>query len=210
MRILNLYAGIGGNRKLWGDEHEVVAVENVPEIAAIYKDLFPNDKVIIADAHKYLLEHFEEFDFIWSSPPCPSHSRMRLLRAEKGDMVKYPDMKLYEEIILLKFWFEGDWVVENVVSYYEPLIKPFVIDNHYFWSNRLLSGKKHDFRGIIRLGEIESINHKEVKFGFDLSKYGVSNRFKRNVLNNCVAPLTGLNVFNQIFKDKQKILLDVV
>jgi DNA (cytosine-5)-methyltransferase 1 len=157
MRILNLYAGIGGNRKLWGDEHEVVAVENVPEIAAIYKDLFPNDKVIIADAHKYLLEHFEEFDFIWSSPPCPSHSRMRLLRAEKGDMVKYPDMKLYEEIILLKFWFEGDWVVENVVSYYEPLIKPFVIDNHYFWSNRLLSGKKHDFRGIIRLGEIESI-----------------------------------------------------
>ena len=30
MKILNLYAGIGGNRKLWGDEHEVVAVENVP------------------------------------------------------------------------------------------------------------------------------------------------------------------------------------
>jgi hypothetical protein len=28
MKILNLYAGIGGNRKLWGDEHEIVAVEN--------------------------------------------------------------------------------------------------------------------------------------------------------------------------------------
>lgn len=23
MKILNLYAGIGGNRKLWGDEHEI-------------------------------------------------------------------------------------------------------------------------------------------------------------------------------------------
>jgi DNA (cytosine-5)-methyltransferase 1 len=27
MRILNLYAGIGGNRKLWGDDHEITAVE---------------------------------------------------------------------------------------------------------------------------------------------------------------------------------------
>lgn len=27
MKILNLYCGIGGNRKLWGDEHEITAVE---------------------------------------------------------------------------------------------------------------------------------------------------------------------------------------
>lgn len=46
MKILNLYAGIGGNRKLWGDEHEIVAVENEPAIAKIYQDFFPNDKVI--------------------------------------------------------------------------------------------------------------------------------------------------------------------
>jgi site-specific DNA-cytosine methylase len=74
MKILNLYAGIGGNRKLWGDEHEVTAVENNEKIAKIYKDLFPKDQVIIADAHEYLLEHHKEFDFIWSSPPCPTHS----------------------------------------------------------------------------------------------------------------------------------------
>src|SRR3990167_10729101 len=71
MRILNLYAGIGGNRKLWGDEHEITAVEYKSEIAAIYSDFFPNDKVIVTDAHQYLLEHYKEFDFIWSSPPCP-------------------------------------------------------------------------------------------------------------------------------------------
>ena len=76
MKILNLYAGIGGNRKLWGDEHEITAIENNEEIAKIYQDFFPKDKVIIADAHQYLLDHFQEFDFIWSSPPCPTHSRV--------------------------------------------------------------------------------------------------------------------------------------
>ena len=37
MKILNLYAGIGGNRTLWGDKHEVTAVEINAEIAGIYK-----------------------------------------------------------------------------------------------------------------------------------------------------------------------------
>lgn len=69
MKILNLYAGIGGNRKLWGDEHEITAVEYKPEIAKIYQDFFPNDKMVVGDAHQYLLGHFNEFDFIWSSPP---------------------------------------------------------------------------------------------------------------------------------------------
>ena len=79
MKILNLYAGIGGNRKLWtpnGDEHEITAVEYKPEIAKIYQDFFPKDKVIVGDAHQYLLNHFQEFDFIFSSPPCPTHSVM--------------------------------------------------------------------------------------------------------------------------------------
>ena len=77
MKILNLYAGIGGNRKLWGNKHKITAVEYDEKIAKIYKDLYPNDEVITGDAHKYLEEHFQEFDFIWSSPPCPSHSRVR-------------------------------------------------------------------------------------------------------------------------------------
>ena len=77
MKILNLYAGIGGNRKLWGDKHEVTAVEIDPEIAKIYQDFFPKDKVVVGDAHQFLLEHYKEFDFIWSSPPCPTHSRLR-------------------------------------------------------------------------------------------------------------------------------------
>lgn len=79
MKILNLYAGLGGNRKLWGNDHEVTAVELDPEVARIYQSNFPNDTVIVGDAHDYLLKNFESFDFIWASPPCPSHSKMNTI-----------------------------------------------------------------------------------------------------------------------------------
>ena len=72
MKILNLYAGIGGNRKLWNEilpGAKVTAVELDIKIAKVYKELSPNDEVIIGDAHQYLLENHEKFDFIWSSPP---------------------------------------------------------------------------------------------------------------------------------------------
>ena len=58
MRILNLYSGIGGNRKLWGDSHEIVAVENNKDIAAVYSDMFPKDTMVIEDAHLFLLENY--------------------------------------------------------------------------------------------------------------------------------------------------------
>jgi len=84
MKILNLYAGIGGNRTLWREEHEVTAVENNKERAEVYQKRFPNDTVVVGDAHKYLLEHHSEFDFIWSSPPCPTHSRLNYPAFAKG------------------------------------------------------------------------------------------------------------------------------
>lgn len=122
VRILNLYAGLGGNRKLWGDGYEVTAVENDPEIARAYKDTFPNDTVVVGDAHAYLLEHFAEFDIIWSSPPCQTHSSMRYNLAVRfrGTKPAFPDMTLYEEIVFLKYHATGLWVVENVKPYYPP------------------------------------------------------------------------------------------
>ena len=123
IKCLNLYCGIGGNRKLWPDQEiEVTAVEKDPTIAAIYKEFFPNDKVVITDAHQYLLDYYKEFDFIWSSPPCPTHSRMRFLKNNCEECEKkYPDMKLYEEILFLNYFFKGKFVVENVLSWYDPL-----------------------------------------------------------------------------------------
>lgn len=102
MKVLNLYACLGGNRLLW-DDCEVTAVELDPELARMYQDRFPNDTVIVADAHQYLLDHYKEFDFIWSSPPCPTHSRARFWSAKGGNTdPKYPDVKLYEEILFFK------------------------------------------------------------------------------------------------------------
>ena len=138
MKILNLYAGIGGNRNLWGDEHEITAVELVPEIAEEYQKRYPKDKVVVADAHQYLLDHFKEFDFIWSSPVCKTHSNARFW-SSKGGMYDpvYVDFTLYQEIIFLQNFFnKGLWCVENVIPYYKPLIRnSFRIGRHIYWSN---------------------------------------------------------------------------
>ena len=137
MKVLNLYACLGGNRYKWTD-CEVTAVELDPEAARLYQERFPNDTVIVADAHQYLLDHYKEFDFIWSSPPCPSHSRARYWSSKGGKYnVEYPDLKLYEEIIFLKHFVTGNtkWVIENVIPYYEPLIQAQKRDRHLYWTN---------------------------------------------------------------------------
>jgi DNA (cytosine-5)-methyltransferase 1 len=136
MKILNLYACLGGNRYKWGDEHEITAVELDADIARLYKERFPNDNVIVGDAHQYLLDHYKEFDFIWSSPPCPTHSRVRFTQKNK-DFYKpeYPNMMLYQEIIFLEHHFEGKYLVENVIPYYEPLIPAQKRGRHLYWAN---------------------------------------------------------------------------
>lgn len=214
MKVLNLYAGIGGNRKLWPAEAEITAVEIVPEIAAIYQKFFPQDKVIVADAHQYLLEHYKEFEFIWSSPPCPTHSRINF--SFKGRFkIKYPDMKLYQEILLLQNWFKGKWVVENVISYYEPLIPPQKSGRHYFWANFPIADKDYGVqigtlmhgtrKRIIREAQIPEL---AALHGFDLKDEKIRN--KRQILRNCVIPSLGLHVFNCAFKEKQLGLTEMM
>ena len=139
MKILNLYACLGGNRYKWDEvtDVEVTAVEWDEELAKLYQERFPNDKVIVADAHQYLLDHYKEFDFIWSSPPCPTHSRINISMKTKRKM-KYPDMKLYQEIIFLDNYYDGKYVVENVIPFYEPLIKAQKRHRHLYWTNFIL------------------------------------------------------------------------
>jgi DNA (cytosine-5)-methyltransferase 1 len=136
MRILNLYSGIGGNRELWGNNHDITAVELDKKRASKYKSLFPNDTVIVADAHEYLLDHYKEFDFIWTSPPCQTHSRANyFINNGVAKRPRYPNMKLYQEIIFLQNFYKGLYCVENVISYYEPLVKPQKVGRHYLWAN---------------------------------------------------------------------------
>lgn len=137
MKVLNLYACLGGNRYKWDEVDpnlEVTAIEWDEELCRLYKERFPNDTVIQADAHKYLLDHYKEFDFIWSSPPCPSHSRTNIFLNAQG-VERFPDMKLYEEIIFLDTFFKGKYCIENVIPYYKPLIDAHKRGRHLYWTN---------------------------------------------------------------------------
>lgn len=210
MKILNLYSGIGGNRKLWGDEHEVTAVEYDAKIAKIYQDFFPNDKVIVGDAHQYLLDHYSEFDFIWASPPCPTHSGCNYFLVGAGT-IRYPDMTLYQEIIFLQHFFKGKYCIENVKPYYEPLIKPQYSGRHCFWANFTIPKLKVE-GSIGRMGPVKKLNGKRSegqnhhKLGFDLT--GKIHPNKKKLLNNCVVPEIGLAIFESvlgIYKDNTAI-----
>ena len=191
IKVLNLYAGIGGNRKLWTD-CEVTAIEINPEIAAIYQDFYPDDIVIITDAHQYLLEHFKEFDFIWSSPPCQSNSiTNRYLNIHRKP--KYPDLTLYQQYIFLMHFFKGKFVIENVKPYYNPLI-PATSEHyrHLFWSNFRLP--KLD----IKSGHMTNDTVKVLQklYSIDISKYKIKNR-KDQILRNCVHPHIGKYIFDR-------------
>ncbi len=189
MKILNLYAGIGGNRKLWGDEHEITAIEYDQATADEYSRLFPNDKMIVTDAHDYLLKNYMNFDFIWASPPCPTHSRINHAKTRKPD---YADMRLYQEIIFLNHWFEGKYVVENVIPFYEPLMQAQEIDRHLFWSNFRIHPFEPKEKAQIRM-QGGTVPFEKI-FGFDVS--GSKIKDKRKALRNCVHPETGKHILD--------------
>ena len=191
MKILNLYAGIGGNRKLWSNEHNITAVEFNNTVAEKYKKLYPNDKVIVADAHEYLLDHYKEFDFIWSSPPCQSHSRTNYFTQHIRNRPVYPSMKLYQEIIFLKQFFKGKFCVENVISYYEPLIKPIKIGRHYLWSNfniPIIKQPKDDIGTMIK-GHPNRANKKPLE-----ERNAVNSKLGLHILNRALDIVNNENV----------------
>jgi DNA (cytosine-5)-methyltransferase 1 len=192
---------------LWtpnGDTHDITAVELDPKIAKIYQDFFPKDKVIVADAHQYLLEHFKEFDFIWSSPPCPTHSRTNTFLHAQGN-IRYPDMSLWQEIVFLQKWFKGRWCVENVISYYPPLYPPTILDRHYIWSNFFIRSFEtgRDFnicnaRASTRRPSKDDMSELEKYHGFELDKK-LKNR--RLLLRNCVNPKIGKHILEEAFRE---------
>jgi DNA (cytosine-5)-methyltransferase 1 len=188
MKILNLYACLGGNRAKWDEvaneaeiNMHVTAVELDPEAARLYQERFANDTVIIADAHQYLLDHYKEFDFIWSSPPCPSHSRARFARRETTS-AEYPDLKLYEEILFLENWFGGKYVVENVIPYYEPLIPAQKRGRHLYWTNFKLPQNLNERKSSIMEGKDEVTQWCEFH-DYDFRKYKGEQRLDKMARN---------------------------
>jgi DNA (cytosine-5)-methyltransferase 1 len=196
IKALNLYACLGGNRYKWDEvaNIEVTAVELDSELARMYQARFPNDKVIVADAHQYLLDHYKEFDFIWTSPPCPSHSKSRFWAYGKT-MPVYPDMKLYEEIIFLQHHAlkNQKWVVENVNGYYEPLVPATKRGRHLFWANfNLPVIDKKDNTGIMNWeSKFEPLKQHHDITNFDYK--GEQSRLK--ILRNLVDYEVGKTIF---------------
>ena len=211
MKILNLFAGIGGNRTLWTN-CEVTAIEIDPIIANIYRKRFKDDHVIESDAYEYVTKHLDEFDVIWASPPCQSHTRLNVMAYSNDKVPKMPDFRLYALITYLHRWFKGKYIVENVNPYYDSIDykffkpKPINIGRHLFWSNCLLrENKKFD-----PSFDITKLSMNELCKYHHIEKLLVSNikdqLMRRQVLRNCVFYEVGEYVLNQLTKPIHKVL----
>jgi len=197
MKILNLHAALGGNRKKW-EGHQITAVELDPKIAAVYKVLYPKDELITGDAYEYLLNNYSKFDFIWASPPCQANSRF--IRSGKNRSPRFPDLKLYEIKIFLDFNFKGKYVIENVIPYYKPVIEPSAkIGRHLFWSNFDISNfELKQPKNFIMLGTVAgAVQLKEwLGINYEGNLYYNGNHDPCQVLRNCVHPDLGLHILN--------------
>lgn len=194
-KVLNLYACLGGNRYKWTD-CEVTAVELDEEAAKLYQERFPNDNVIVADAHQYLLDHYKEFDFIWSSPPCPSHTRLNISQKNRECWKpKYPSMILYEEILFLQNFYNGKFVVENVIPYYEPLIPAQKRGRHLYWTNFILPNDLNERKTIGISTAKEEVNKLCIFHDYDFRKYKGKQSVTK-MARNLVDYEAGLTIFN--------------
>lgn len=217
-KVLNLYAGLGGNRYKWdevakdaGINLKVTAVELDEKIANLYARRFRDDEVLIGDAHEYLLNNFKDFDFIWTSPPCPTHSKM--VKATRHDVLKYPEMALYQEIIILDHFFKGKYVIENVISYYDPLIQPYKSNRHYFWSNFKIT--PCPLVPVVK--DLAKSNRSQMAYylGFDYEGpniYIENSNDPAKILRNCVHPEEGKHILEtalNIHKSNNQSQLDI-
>jgi len=83
--------------------------------------------------------------------------------------------------------------VENVKPYYEPLIKPdFILQRHYFWSNKVVPNKEFK-TDLIRKSQIPQL---QTMHGLNLAEYKIKD--KRQILRNCVSPKVGLYVLTEL------------
>ena len=201
MNVLNLYSGLGGNRASWGSEHDITAVEFNPQIADVYRDRFPLDEVIVGDAHGYLLDNYSEYDLIWSSPPCQTHSSFRhnICVRFRGSPPKYPDMNLYQEIIFLQHNSKAKFIVENVSPYYQPLVAPTgKAGRHLIWSNFIDYEIPIPNKSKLRSAQIPDLQeyHK-----IDLSQYDLRGLNKRQLLRNCVDSEIGEAIFDKFLSN---------
>ena len=197
-KILNGYAGVGGNSKDW-DDYEVVAVEKDPKIAKVYAEMNPTHKVIVGDVIEHLLAHHSEYGFVWLSPACQANTRM--IRSGKNRKPRLPSLELYELKIFLDFNFKGKYCIENVKPYYKPVIEPTAtIGRHLFWANFEIDEniEVKQPKNFIKLGTVAgSVELKDwLGINYKGNLYYEKNHDPCQVLRNCVHPKLGAHILN--------------
>ncbi len=215
MKILNLFCGIGGNRTLWGDKHEITAVEIDPDIAMLYTERFPNDTVIVGDAIEYMRNHFEEYDFIWLSPPCTTHTKLVIANYGRyGNVPELPDLtNLYGSYIFLSRFFKDQFVIENVDPWYDiPILPTVFLGRHYFWSNFPITVKffprsrpSIDKIPLRELAEYKNIDLEWLK-SHKICNWDRNHDVYRTLLRNMVDSEIGKYILDSIINQKQQSL----
>ena len=200
MRYLNLESGLGGNVNLIDDsEHEIVNIELDPKIYEVHKFRKPNQTHILGDSSEYLIKNYKSFDFIWTSPPCQTHSKMN--KATRHNTIRFVDPMLHQRIIFLKHWFKGKYIVENVIPYYEPYPGYTKIGRHLFWSNFEIKAFElpEQPKGFITMASTAAKKEMMDWLGIHYEKniYYGNNHCPVQILRNCVHPLIGKKIFDQ-------------
>lgn len=196
IRVLNAYAGIGGNRHLWPADWRVTAVEFDERVAAEYSRRYPLDEVLVEDAHAHVMERAAHYHAVWSSPPCPSHSRLAKVVASRKGTGLAPDPRLWDEIAHLRS--SGiPHVVENVHTYYVPPIAPdLVTDRHYYWATDVPLLLTPTGAGIV--SPRTTMAEFAAAYGLPPLRHGVVADARR-AMRNAVVPLEGLEVATAAF-----------
>ena len=122
-----------------------------------------------------------------------------MIRSGRNRKPRYPDMKLYEEILFLKHNFDGKWVVENVQPYYEPLIPAEKRGRHLFWSNFYIPEfNPPEFKNFINRQNLKAKAQLQEWLGiyFDQNIYYEGNHCPTQVLRNAVHPDIGRIIFD--------------
>jgi DNA (cytosine-5)-methyltransferase 1 len=203
--LYNGCAGFGANTHLLNrKEVDVTHTEMFQDIANVNRLLHPDDEVIVADTFQHFQENHEKYNFAWFSVNCQGHSKM--VKATRHNVNKIPPVtELYGLIIFLTHFYKGDWVVENVVPFYKPLIEPTLrVGRHLFWSNKPLFGIEDVKRptGFINKATKKGADELKKWLGleFEWYVYYKGNHCPAQTLRNCVHPKLGVQIFNQLLK----------